>query len=165
MAELGTLTTTLPDTHKSTEFDVRDRSGKYLPINGQVVVIVFNHLSIVQSVFPAYNTRALPSIPVIRTPYHYKPIPTFSDTFEDRYKFAMCSGKISGIVKVEGAPIAGCTVRLYYRKNGLYVAQTETDAVGYYEFLFLDVGSQFTVIAFQDTWNAVVLDSITPILQ
>lgn len=77
------------------------------------------------------------------------------------------NGQISGIVKLQGVPIADRIVRLYYRKNGVLIGSIKTDSTGTFQFLNLDPSDRYTVIAFDDTntspdFNAQIFDILTP---
>ena len=78
--------------------------------------------------------------------------------------FPNTTGKITGTVKVEGILWANIEVRLYYKTNGFFIGYTKTNELGEFAFYNLEVGSPlYYVVAFKDTFNAVVLDGIAPV--
>lgn len=78
------------------------------------------------------------------------------------------TGALSGVVTVDGAPVPHCTVRLYYRPNGLLIDAVRAGADGAFTFTGLEAGqSLYYVVAFDPdggtVYNARILDRVAPV--
>ena len=78
------------------------------------------------------------------------------------------SGRIAGMVQVDGAAQAGQRVVLLYRDTLKIVDATLSQSNGRFEFTELYPGGQYAVIAFEDLIgapqkNALISDYITPV--
>jgi len=73
------------------------------------------------------------------------------------------SGRISGVVKIEGVLRGNIIVRLYYKRTGSIVKEVRTLQDG--SFIFKDIpmnGEKYLVLASSEGFNAVVFDDVLP---
>lgn len=123
----------------------------------EVPVVFTNHIVPITAMMPpTLNT-------VNNSPYGLlKYIPLWAYTSSN--PFPDTTGVISGTVKVEGILWDDIEVCLYYKVNGFLVGRTRTNELGEFSFNYLESGKPlYYVVAFKDTFNAVIMDSIPPV--
>lgn len=78
--------------------------------------------------------------------------------------FLDTSGSLYGIAKVHGVILTNTIIRLYYKPNGFFIAETRSDPNGAFHFDLLEVGKPYyTVIAYKNGSNALIADAVSPV--
>ena len=75
------------------------------------------------------------------------------------------TGRLTGIVDIEGQPIANAKVILYEERGSRYVTETRTDQFGKFEFTNLSTSLQFFIVAHgpSNEWEYLVSSKRTPV--
>ncbi len=148
MADLGTLTTTVSQTGKinssfNQTIDVLCSRKINESVAGSVISIPES------STFATHANNALhgKTTNFIYLPVTYVPLP-------------IGSGKISGVVKVEGIILAQAIVKIIHKETGFICAILRTDNNGYFETFCVQMGVEFYAIAHHPDYNAAVVDSL-----
>jgi hypothetical protein len=120
-------------------------------------------LGLAKSVKKSMTVVSIPNIgTIVRKQNLIKRIPLWA--YSAAKLFPDTTGKLEGTVKVEGVLWENVMVRLYYKENGFLIDTTYTDSLGRFSFIYLETGNpNYTVIAYRNTFNAIVLDGVAPV--